>query len=268
MKRETVEKLQSDIDAIMEQGEPDSNLLSKCKDCINLSLAGIKDLKSQIVTEGFSDESEEIRFYKEDAPRVWGLYIYYNRLVEIEVWRKTRSAEKFRELLRAKLYEAELFPEKHSICEYYYQDRTDLDRLYFTRQTIPEDGQMGVFLDNGFTIGAYWLSHMRANEALRSWIHRQLAAEHSADQESGKIKKLTCYAKPVEIVEVFKAFHLKNWFGKASFKEVMSWVRETLDVNTSNYNITLQEIQRRKMGQTRCLDDARDKFMEWITQKP
>lgn len=267
MDRNTVEKLQSGIDAIMEQGDASGNLLAKYKECVLLVLAAIKDLKARVVTKGFEDRAEEISFYKEQAPRVWGLYIYYTRLVEIEVWRKTRSAEKFREMLQAELKEAELFSEKHSICEYYYQDRTDQDEQYFLRRRDSTDGEMGVFLDIDFTIGAYWLAQMRANEALRCWLKEQLDGGPLASDDMRRVKKIVCYAKPVEVVEVLKAFHLKNWFGKASFKDVMSWAREALDVNTANYNIILQEIQRRKMGHTKCLDDAREKFKEWAANK-
>lgn len=267
MKRDIVERLQSGIDAIMEQADASDNLLAKFKECEQLVLQHIKDLKSKVAAEGFEDRMTEIWFYREQAPRVWGLYIYYSRLVDVEVWRKTRSAEKFRDMLLAEFKAAEVFPEKHSICEYYYQGRTDQDEQYFIRQSGSTNGEMGVFLDQDFTIGAYWLAQMRANEALRKWLTEQLGEEQPGSGEMRKVKKLVCNAKPVEIIEVFKAFHLKNWFGKASFKDVMSWAREALDVNTANYNIILQEIQRRKMGQTKCLDDAREKFREWIANK-
>lgn len=266
MNRDIVEKMQSEIDAILE-GDASGSVLAKYKACVNLVLEVIKDLKVHVAMVGFEDKAEEIWFYKEEAPKVWGLYIYFSRLVEIEVWRKTRSGEKFREILSAELRGAELFGEKHSICEYYYQGRVDRDEQFFVRQVDSPDGEMGVFLGGDFTIGAYWLAQMRANEALRGWLTKQLEDEQIDAGETRKVKKLVCYAKPVEIIEVLKAFHLKNWFGKATFKDVMNWAREALDVNTTNYNITLQEIQRRKMGQTKCLDEAREKFREWVAKK-
>ena len=267
MKKDTVEKLQSGIDAILEQDNPNASPLDKYKKCVTLALSLIKDLKGQLATAGFKDQKEEIWFFKEKAPKVWGIYIYFTRLVEVEVLRKTRSSEKFHEILLAELKEAELFPEKHSICEYYYQGRTDQDEQFFIRHIGSTDGEMGVFLGNDFTIGAYWLAQMRANEALRSWLTEQLEQGPSPSDEIRRVKKLVCYANPVEIVEVFKAFHLKNWFGKASFKDVMRWAREALDVNMGNYDVTLQELQRRKTGQTKCLDDAREKFREWMNKK-
>jgi len=270
MDKENVEKLLSGVNAILEQEGTSPELLWKYKECVNLLLGGIRYLKSGIALAGFKDRSEEIWFYKEGAPKVWGLYIYYNRMVEIEVWRKTRSPEKFRALLRAELKEVELFPEKHSICAYYYEGRSDRDEQYFTRQHKTEwaDGDMGVFLDTDFTIGAYWLSQMRANEALRRWLTMQLEELNIAsDSEFRRVRKLPCLAKPVEIIEVFKAFHLKNWFGKTTFKEVMNWAQEAFDVNIANYDIVLQGIERRKSGQTKCLDEAREAFKEWMANK-
>jgi RteC protein len=143
-----------------------------------------------------------------------------------------------------------------------------MDDQLFTREAhgVWSEDEIGLFIDEDFTVGAYWFSMIKAYERWREWL--RAALEETADTPAAsQANRLPCMAKPVELVEVFKAMHLAGWFGNATFKEVMDWARDHLGVKIGNYDVILQELAMRKTSQTKALDRLTDGMVKWLDDK-
>lgn len=265
MQREHFDHIQSRIDNLLynESGKADLTAVYQC--CVQLLISVISSIKRSVRGDGFKDAEEEIWFFKEEAPRIWGLYLYYQRLVEVEAWRKSRSIEKFRDLLVHELKKAEIFPDEHSICEYYYQGRTDFDEVYFTRKHISQwsEGGLGMFLDPDIPVESYWLSHMRACELLREWLQEVLSeVEYQLSGNGGRMR-LLCKLTPTDAIELFKGLHELKCFGNMPFKYVMNWVKEMMGIDVGNHQVILGQIANRKKKEL-FVDKIRDRLIEFM----
>ncbi|HEV2479743.1 MAG TPA: hypothetical protein VGS79_08755, partial [Puia sp.] len=90
-----------------------SDHVSKYRECQQLLGKTIGEIMLDLQGKPFRDTTEEIRFYKEDAPWIWGCYMFYKTLVKIEAARNFESPKTFRAGLEARLEETETFFEKH-----------------------------------------------------------------------------------------------------------------------------------------------------------
>jgi len=269
MRTDHFEALLVSIEETLIVESSEGGALARYRGCVQLAEEAIQRVREELLGDPFFDRLEEIRFYKEEAPRVWGAYLYYRRLAEIEVWRKTRSPERFRELLRMELRRAEVYPEEHSIREYYYLGQTDSDERYFARRRVrePLTEEMGMFLDADMPVGTYRLAWMRAYESLREWLIDALEELDYQLMGIEQRRKLECMLTPMEAIELFKGLHEANVFGNWPFKRVMFWVGENMGIKVSNYNHLLQDLQRRKGNRTTFLDKIKEELVRYMDSK-
>ena len=264
MRGDYSEMVRSRLDGILQADGGGGNLgkYRECKQALGQIIAAIReDLQADL----FQNTEEEIVFFKEQAPGIWGRYYFYEKLVKIEARRKFQSVEVFFAGLQQVKQKAEDFLEEHAgICEYYYAGRTDADKRLFTRRGTHGSKHPAIHMriDRDFTIGAHCLSLVRTHELLRDWVRQELEGP-----TSGLVKKLEWRATPTETIEVFKALHLAGCFGERSFKEVMDWVRENLGVDVKNYNNVLQNARDRKITTTKYLERLGKAFKNYIDSK-
>lgn len=263
MRRDYLEIARSGIDGILQVGG--SDYVSKYRECQRVLGQMIGEIMLDLHGKPFRNTAEEIRFYKEDAPRIWGQYMFYKTLVKIEAARVFESPKAFLAGLAVRLEETETFFEKHrGICAYYYEGRTDKDERLFTRSGSHNGNPLNeVRIDRDFTRGASLLSLMRANELLRQWLTGALEDL----REDRPPKKLKLYASQTDIIEVFKAMHQKGDFGDIPFQHVMDWVSDALDVDTKNHKQTLQNMKERKTDTTPYLNKLAQEFNKFLELK-
>ena len=93
------------------------------------------DIKCQILQAGFTDEQQEIDFFKNIKPNILGKLIYYNKIFRIETTCPVSNGK-----IHQSYYENQLkalkSEYKESICNedfyrYYRADSTDRDHLFF-----------------------------------------------------------------------------------------------------------------------------------------
>lgn len=255
MRTDYLPLLRIGIEETLTAQSSEGDALGCYKRCAGLAGEAIAGIREELAGEVFPDKAAEVLFYKEDAPWVWGYYLYYSQLVEIEVWRKVRSPARFRELLQQELRKAEGYAEEHGVCAYYYRALTGLDEVYFSRGLSGE--AMGVFLDRDIPTGTYELAWMRAYELLRMWLGEELEMLEYKSLGLEQRRKLDCALAPMEAIELFKGLHEAKIFKDWTFKRVMFWVTENMGIPLTNYNSLLQDLQRRKTNPTVFLDKVK-----------
>jgi RteC protein len=256
--------VRSEIEPVLQ--DTGSGALSRYRECVAILEKVIDTIRGDLAHDAFADITEEIFFFKEEAPLIWGQYFFYEKLVKIESWRKFEPVAAFRAKLARQLRESEAFPSRHGrICEYYYEGRTDADERLFTRGgSLSGRARLAdVVIDRGFTRGAYWLTWMRTHELLRDWLNLEL----EGPPEGERRKKLEWHASSTQTIELFKGLQLSGCFGEMTFTDVMRWVQETFGVTTDNHSVILQHIRDRKKTEKSFLDTVRQTFGGYIREK-
>ena len=112
-------------------------ILIYSKDAINMSSKAFLDMKNIVLRNGFDNQLDEITFFKEIKPKVYGKLIYYTNLFSFETKRSKGSSEIQRkdlileqEKIRSFVFDNQEF---HS---YYLSNSNILDTLFCT-----EDGR-------------------------------------------------------------------------------------------------------------------------------
>lgn len=251
-----VERLEANVRQIMEEGGGD---LYKFKSCVGILQEGILEMAKTVEENGFASRLEEIVYFKQEAPKIYGQLFFCMTMVRIEGWRQYYCRERFLDQLRGALREAEVYLEKHAtMCEYYYQERTYWDDHLFTRGNggaWPAE-EVGIFIGRDFTLGSYWVSWILAHERIRELVTEELE-KRDGPEGNRPVKKLKWTGRKVELVELFYSLHLKGCFngGKITLKGVMEWAGENLGVEVGHFHTTIDEMGIRKKGRTRFLHE-------------
>ncbi|MDO5614775.1 MAG: RteC domain-containing protein [Cruoricaptor ignavus] len=100
----------------------------------------LEEVRTYILDRGFNNEQEEIHFFKNIKPKIYGKLMYYNRIYKVEV---------IRPATKGKIYEDYFTKEKKRLKSrynhflktnpyyiYYYSGRTDEDYKYFLRSSF------------------------------------------------------------------------------------------------------------------------------------
>jgi len=270
MKRDYFNPLMAQLTAALENSGDQIALLTRYKVCVDVFKQGIEAIRKTLAGQPFEDKQDEIRYYREEAPKVHGRLFFYQKLVELEVARQYTPPEKSAEILRKVLSEADQYIEKHEIvCAYCIRADTYWDDYLFLRRGQGEwsDREAGAYIDGEFTIGAYWLSWINAYQHLKNWVTAELEQIERPPEPPRQAKRLKSHAKAVEAVEILKGLHLIGFFGNSSFKEVIGWAREEWSVRIGNHDQILQDICNRKINPTKCIDRIKEALENWMDEK-
>lgn len=146
-------------------------------------------IKTKVIQNGFSDEHQEIDFFKNIKPQVLGKLIYYNKVFRIEtacpISNDNPPISYYEDQL--KFLQAEYI---ECVCNvdfyrYYRAGRTDRDHTYFRLGKINyHDGlKSGVFeIDHSFS--TYYdnkIARILANELLYTYLLTKINPEESPD---------------------------------------------------------------------------------------
>lgn len=147
------------------------------------------NIKAQVIQDGFTNEQQEIDFFKNIKPQILGKLIYYNKVFRIETTCPVSNGK-----IHQSYYENQLkalkLEYKERICNedfyrYYRAGRTDRDHTYFRLGQINyHDGlKSGVFeIDLSFT--TYYdnkIAYIIANELLYIYMLTKISPEENPD---------------------------------------------------------------------------------------
>ena len=243
--------------------ESERNLIRRFTTSLRLVKEAIASLKSGLHPNPFAGKEEEIVYFRDQAPLIYGRLFYFMKLFLIESHRAHMSREKFRVLLQEQMEKVEAFYERHQeLLQYITLDESFWEGCLYTRQGYGDwwAEEDGLYIDEDFTIGSYWMAKTRANEELMCWLSAELDSldrpGKMAGGEEAPKTALVWTGKLVDLVELVYGLHLVGCFnsGKGTLKDTMEAFEGLFGVSLGHYHITFQEIARRKITQTKFLD--------------
>lgn len=247
--------------------ENEGNLIRRLTASLRLVKEAIAGLKRELHASPFASREDETQYFKDQAPVIYSRLFFFMKLYLIESNRAHMSRERFQVRLQEEMQRVEDFYAQHQdILQYTSMDNSFWDRCLYTRQNFGDwwAEEEGLFIDQDFTIGSYWMAKKRANEELMRWLSEQLdRLDQPVKTESTKERQkagLVWTAKQVDLVELVYALHAAGCFnnGKATLKETMEAFEGFSGIAVGQYHITLQEIARRKINPVKFLDQLKE----------
>lgn len=115
--------------------EKNENLIKDSNRMFVFLLDKLNEVKTEILTNGFSSEKEEIYFFKKVKPEISGRILFYEGLIDIELSRPRNSSKE-----QIRYYEKQINIISESLDNEFYRyillEREDKDKVYFLRKNI------------------------------------------------------------------------------------------------------------------------------------
>jgi len=247
--------------------------LNKSLKIIELLRTNFNELKEHISEYTFSNETEEIQFFKETKPQIFSMLIYYDNIYKLEINRPTGSESMQKEFTLKQFDDLkEYFDNNIDFYKYCRSQRTDLDKQYFLRyQPDVEmyfDSQY-FERDQKFSTGFdLKVATILANDMLSDYLNAELIKEdlpnaHQFDNTNIQKVKAKWTGSKVALIELIYAFDTSKCInnGKSDLKRMTSYVENLFDIDLGDVYRTFIEIRGRKGSRVQCLDDLRKKLI-------
>jgi len=265
-----LEKVSNEIQ-IIDLEEDD--IYNKCVKTISLIESTFNELKAYISEYSFTDEAEEIQFFKEIKPQIFSKLIYYSSIYKFEMNRPTASDIVQKTYIHKQLGKLkDFFDSNIDFYRYYRAGKTDFDRYYFLR------GKQGIHLnldsfylerDPLFTTGYdFKVARILANDKLIIYLNTELAKlEHVLNTpiETFNLPKAkeTWTDSKVALIELIYAIHTSGSInhGKSDIKKLTAYFEQVFNIELGDVYRTYLEIRGRKGSRVQYLDELRKKLI-------
>src|SRR3546814_93929 len=243
--------------------------LANLTDSLSCTAATIQHLRQYIRACPFTDDQDEIHFFKYTKPRFYCWHIYVVELHHILSAVPVGTDQMVRDYYMNELGVINRFIRQHAFgYEYYLADETAKDANFFLcrNKSTFSPGQEHQPEDSGFSTEMdYLFSMFRAYEMVRDFIIRRLRLlyrnpDNSIMAELLVGRKRRWSGDKVELIEIAYGIYYTQRIndGKAEIADIVGWLEESLDVDLAQAYRMFVDITRRKtVSYTKYLDEMR-----------
>jgi hypothetical protein len=260
-------KLLSDLDVLADEHEPDLYIPDRRLERISEGMVWLKEELSRYV---FENDAEEILFYKTVFPPILSLHIYYTEKSGLEINQIIGTKKSIKDYTGRLMKRIDEFSEQNaSFYDYCALRKISFDSHYFLRNSpLNQEGTIlfGVTMDpKCCTAYSMKLAMMSAYRRLDAELSRSTAYDgpglpvfESKLKWTGTIAGLTELMYP--LVKYIN-------HGTVHVKDIALGFQYLFNVDLGNYSRTIQEIKRRKKGDTLFLLQLAEDFSQIIEER-
>ncbi len=235
------------------------------------------DIKNQILQAGFTNEHEEIDFFKNIKPQILGKLIYYNKVFRIETTCPVNSGK-----IHQSYYENELkslkSEYKESICNedfyrYYRAARTDRDDTYFRLGKINyHDGLKSGVFEIDLSFSTYYdnkVAHIIANELLYTYLLGKINPEGNPDTILLNVdanKDISWTNSQNALIEMIYALYASNSisYGKICIRKLALIFQVLFKTPLNDIHHSFHRMKTRAGSRTAFLDQLKISLEEYM----
>ncbi|MDQ0477458.1 RteC domain-containing protein [Chryseobacterium sp. MDT2-18] len=229
-------------------------------------------LKALMTTVNFCSVADEVYFFKELKPLFVSQFIYYSKLLSIEVARPNAGQYILKGYYEYELQHLKNFVDEYGeFYEYYRRKATYLDEKYFVRNQFDFKMSIDVNLynyDRDFTTSHdHFIAQIIANDRLEKYLLQSIYHIDGYFFEKFSDKSpLTWSGSKSGLIELLYALHVMRCFngGNIDFSETVKFVEKSFNIELGNFYKTLHEIKNRKTGRTKFLQALHDGLNQYF----
>jgi len=268
---ETIKRLNTELDTIESRIE---NPLFIAEKGIKLVKTVLSEVRTEVLSQGFQSQVDEINFFKNIKPYIYSKLIYYAKLFNLES-KRPRSSRK----TQVKYFNSHIdklqtfFNENLDFYHYYRRGATSFDKNYFLRSEADirlfpenfhffEDEQFSTSHDSTVaTILAYDLLIIHLKREIDKLENNR---NHFGEGMLQKKTRLTWTAHKIYLIELIYALHSTDAInnGTADIKDIAYFVERIFRIDLGNYYRAFLEIRMRKNGRTKFLDTLKEELIK------
>lgn len=268
--------LKKEIDAKIEQIETSEiSAITKSLKASHMFADAFNRLKTFILSYTFSDEEEEIMFFKDIKPKFCYRLIYYRKVYNIEMNRPA-GAEKQKEYLCEKLDEINKYNSKRlDFIRYYRSGSTHLDSLYFLRGKTDPEQYLETFyyeLDSNFSTNCdFKVAKILANDLLSAYLMNEIELLNdngiSIRSFNFPATKKTWKGSKAELQEQIYSWDSAGMFGDVPLTQLFDYIQNVFNIELdSNISRTFSDLKIRNTP-TPFLDKLKDALLRRMGRK-
>jgi len=234
----------------------------------------LSDMKKRVLDHHFTEENEEIEFFRIIKPQILGKLIYYNKVYRIETSCPVNSGKMYYKYFSCELQQLKNEYKEH-ICNsdfyrYYRSGRTDRDHDFFKLGKINLNTGLNSFIfevDTQFsTYYDYKVSRIIADELLYNYLILKINPVDKPDmvlQNAESTKDIFWTESKNAMIELIYALHTEGVFnnGATGLKEIISFFESSFNIDLGQFNRVFLEIRNRKSERTKFLNTLKNKLI-------
>ncbi len=267
---DTLNKLETAINGLEIETE---NPLRRIEAIIPVVMQSLSELKDYVLKTGFSNEEEEIRFFKYQKPVIVAKLIYYNAIYKIEAKKPYGRKEVLEEYFNSKLSDLKTyFDENMSFYSYYRTESTYLDETYFLRGRHNIKLGLDTYYfetDHNFnTSHDYKVAKIIANDLIEEYLENQLF-KTAVNDIPKNLTKLNWTGNKSALTELIYALHSQGIFnnGNVDIKPIVTVFERTFNVDLGDFYHTFMELKSRKINRTKFLDELKESLIKKMDEQ-
>jgi hypothetical protein len=250
------------------------DLLKTSENAFVLCMEFIDKLKLFLVNNGFTDEDEEIQFFKHIKPRFTSQLIFYREIHNIESRKPDQSVKKSIRYFRKQRKELKRFFASNSdFIRYYNIGNTSLDKEYFLRNRfdIKNNPDMSFYeYDKSFsTSQGNKIAILIANKKINSYLENKIKTLSKSLKDSNNYQEddfdLTWTGTKTNAIEMIYAIHGTKSInhGKVTIKQMVRAFEIVLKIDLKGYYRIFLNIKSRENAAL-FTDVLRDSLFDYI----
>ncbi|HTO16452.1 MAG TPA: RteC domain-containing protein [Edaphocola sp.] len=234
-------------------------------------------IKAKVLQAGFTNEQQEIDFFKNIKPQILGKLIYYNKVFRIETTCPVSNGE-----IHQSYYESLLkslkSEYKESICNedfyrYYRTGRTDRDHTYFRLGQINyHDGLKSGVFEIDLSFSTYYdnkIAYIIANELLYTYMLTKINPDENPDTiliNSDANKDISWTNSQNALIELIYALYVSNSisYGKIGIRKLALIFQVLFRTPLNDIHHAFHRMKTRAGSRTAFLDQLKISLEEYM----
>ncbi len=235
------------------------------------------DLKKQILTKGFSNEDEEIYFFRNIKPQILGKLIFYNKVYNIETACPVNNGKMYFNYFSVHL---KLLKQEYAehICtsdfyRYYRSGRTDKDSEYFRLGKINYYDSLSSYvfeIDSQFsTYYDYKVARIISNELLYNYLLTKISPDENPDtilQKPENAKDIFWTESKNALIELIYALYASGAIshGKIGIRKISVIFQILFHIPLGDLHHAFHRMKTRAGSRTVFLDQLKISLEEYM----
>ena len=237
----------------------------------------LSEVKKLVLEHRFSNEKEEIEFFKKVKPQILGKLIYYNKVYRIEISCPVSNGKLYHKYFSNEL---ELLKQEYKehiynsdFYRYYRSGRTDRDHDFFQLGKVNLNIGMNSFIfeiDNHFsTYYDYKIARIIANELLYTYLLSKINFEDNSNliiQNSESAKDVFWTDSKNALIELIYALHVSGAIsnGKIGIRKISLIFQLLFRTELGDIHHAFHRMKDRAGNRTLFLDQLKSSLEQYM----
>lgn len=254
-------------------------MLTYSQKAMTICITAFLELKDTAIRAGFDNQQDEIEFFKNVKPVIYGKLIYFTNIFSLESKRTLSSNKVQRKYLNADLKKIQFFINDNlEFYKYYKCNDTIFDAHYFVRKMAevrPCIGSLLFMIDPDFsTSHDHILAVFIANEMLSTYLKTEI---YKLDSKFGKNEiilkeedfidlKINWMESKIALIELIYALLIVGAIKRENgdsidIKELAEFTEKVLHIDLGDVYRAFAGMKLRKKERTKFLDYLRERLL-------